>query len=44
MFRVSVNKQALKDAEKMPASVQEHLAALLEDLGGERPRSTKLTE
>jgi mRNA-degrading endonuclease RelE of RelBE toxin-antitoxin system len=32
MFRVSVKKKALKDAEKMPSSVQESLAALLEDL------------
>ena len=32
MFRVSVKKKVLKDAEKMPVSVQENLAALLEDL------------
>ena len=32
MFRVSVKKKALKDAEKMPISVPENLAALLENL------------
>ena len=37
MFRVSVKKKALKDAEKMPVSVQENLAALLEDLREKGP-------
>ena len=40
MFRVSVKKKVLKDAEKMPVSVQENLAELLEDLrekGSVRP-------
>ena len=37
MFRVAVKKKALKDAEKMPASVQENLAALLEDLREKGP-------
>jgi len=29
MFRVSVKKKVLKDAEKMPVSVQENLARCL---------------
>jgi hypothetical protein len=37
MFRVSIRKRALKDAEKMPVSVQEKLAALLEDLREKGP-------
>lgn len=37
MFRVSVKKKALKDAEKMPVSVQKNLAALLEDLREKGP-------
>jgi mRNA-degrading endonuclease RelE of RelBE toxin-antitoxin system len=37
MFRVFVKKKALKDAEKMPVSVQENLAALLEDLREKGP-------
>ncbi|MBA4396951.1 MAG: hypothetical protein C0394_06165 [Syntrophus sp. (in: bacteria)] len=32
MFKVSVKKRALTEAEKMPVSVQESLAALVEDL------------
>ena len=37
MFKVSVKKKALKDTEKMPVSVQENLAALLEDLREKGP-------
>jgi hypothetical protein len=37
MFRVSVKKKALKDVEKMPISVQENLAALLEYLREKGP-------
>jgi mRNA-degrading endonuclease RelE of RelBE toxin-antitoxin system len=37
MFKVSVKKKALKDAEKMPVSVQENLAVLLEDLRDNGP-------
>ena len=37
MFRVLVKKKVLKDAEKMPISVQENLAALLEDLREKGP-------
>jgi len=37
MFRVLVNKKVLKDAEKMPVSVQENLAALPEDLREKGP-------
>jgi mRNA-degrading endonuclease RelE of RelBE toxin-antitoxin system len=37
MFKVSVKKKVLKDAEKMPLSVQKALAALLEDLREKGP-------
>jgi len=37
MFKVSVRKKVLKDAGKMPVSVQEKLAALLEDLREKGP-------
>jgi len=37
MFKVSVKKKALKEAEKMPVSVQENLAALVEDLREKGP-------
>jgi mRNA-degrading endonuclease YafQ of YafQ-DinJ toxin-antitoxin module len=37
MFRVSVKKKVLKEAEKMPVSIQEKLAALLEDLREKGP-------
>jgi mRNA-degrading endonuclease RelE of RelBE toxin-antitoxin system len=37
MFRVSVKKKVLKDAEKMPISVQKVLVALLEDLREKGP-------
>jgi hypothetical protein len=37
MFRVSVKKKVLKDAEKTPISVQKALVALLEDLREKGP-------
>jgi len=37
MFKVSVKKKALKEAGKMPVSVQENLAALVEDLREKGP-------
>jgi len=37
MFKVSIKKKALNDAEKIPISVQENLTALLEDLREKGP-------
>ena len=37
MFSVSIKKKVLKEAEKMPISVQETLAALLDDLREKGP-------
>lgn len=37
MFSVAVKRKVLKEAEKMPASVQESLVALIEDLRDNGP-------
>ena len=37
MFRVKIKNKALKTAEKMPAHIQEKLAALVQDLRDKGP-------